>query len=60
MSCAKTAVPVEMQFRMQSWMGPGNHALDGGAQRRHLANMTEPSICGGHVALCQITVTIYY
>jgi len=28
-SCAKTAEPIEMQFAMQSQMGPGNHALNG-------------------------------
>ena len=27
------------------------------APRRHLANMTEPSVCGDDVALCQITLT---
>ena len=29
-----------------------------GAHWRHLANTTEPSVCGGNVALCQITLTI--
>jgi len=29
-----------------------------GAYCRHLANTTEPSMCGGDVALCQITLTI--
>ena len=28
-----------------------------GAHWRHLANATEPSICGGDAALCQITLT---
>jgi len=28
-----------------------------GADWRHLANTTEPSICSGDVALCQITLT---
>ena len=28
-----------------------------GAHWRHLKNMTEPSICGGDAALCQITLT---
>ena len=27
---------------------------------RHLANMTEPSMCGGDAALCQITLTTCY
>ena len=31
--------------------------LDGGAHWRHLANTTEPSVCGGDAALCQITLT---
>jgi len=28
-----------------------------GAHWRHLANTTEPSVCGGDAALCQITLT---
>jgi len=28
-----------------------------GAYWRHLANTTEPSMCGGDAALCQITLT---
>jgi len=28
-----------------------------GAYWRHLANTTEPFVCGGHAALCQITLT---
>ena len=28
-----------------------------GTHWRHLANTTEPSICGGDAALCQITLT---
>ena len=32
-------------------------ALCMGAHRRHLANTTEPSVCGGDAALCQITLT---
>jgi len=28
-----------------------------GAHWRHLANTTEPSMCGGDSALCQITLT---
>ena len=28
-----------------------------GAHCRHLANTTEPSMCGGDAALCQITLT---
>ena len=29
-----------------------------GAHWRHLKNTTEPSVCGGDAALCQITLTI--
>ena len=29
------------------------------AQWRHLKNTTEPSMCGGDAALCQITLTTY-
>jgi len=28
-----------------------------GAHWRHLVNTTEPSVCGGDAALCQITLT---
>jgi len=28
-----------------------------GVHWRHLANTTEPSVCGGDAALCQITLT---
>jgi len=31
-----------------------------GAHWRHLANTTEPSVCGGDAALCQITLTTCY
>jgi len=32
----------------------------GRAHWRHLANTTEPSVCGGDAALCQITLTICF
>ena len=38
----------------------GNHFLAfciWGAHWRQLANATEPSVCGGDAALCQITLT---
>jgi len=38
-------------------MGPGKHALDGGAHWCNLANRTEPSLCGGDAASCPITLT---
>jgi len=28
-SCAKTAEPIEMPFRVLTWVGPRNHVLDG-------------------------------
>jgi len=31
-----------------------------GAHWRHLANVTEPSMCGSDAALCQITLTTCY
>ena len=31
-----------------------------GAHWRHLATTTEPSMCGGDAALCQITLTTYH
>jgi len=31
-----------------------------GTHWRHLTNTTEPSVCGGDAALCQITLTTYY
>ena len=42
---------------------PKKHALDVGPRRgaywRNLANTTEPSMCGGDAASCQITTTCY-
>ena len=35
-------------------------SIYGAAHLRHLANKTELSICGGDVALCQITLTNCY
>jgi len=29
-SPAKTAEPIEMPFGLRTWVGPGNHVLDGG------------------------------
>ena len=49
MSCANTSEPIEMLFRMWTQVGPLEHVLD--VQHwRHLANMIEPSICGGDAA----------
>jgi len=50
-SCsAKTAEPIDMPFEMWTQVGPRKHVLDGGAHWRHLANTTEPSMCGGDAA----------
>ena len=29
-SPAKTAAPIELPFRLRTWVGPGKHVLDGG------------------------------
>jgi len=29
-SPAKTAAPIELPFALRTWVGPGNHVLDGG------------------------------
>jgi len=47
---------IEMPFGMCTLVGPRKHVLDGGAHWRHLANTTEPSVCGGDAALGQITL----
>jgi len=33
-SPTKTAEPIEMPFGLRTWIGPGNHVLDGGADAR--------------------------
>ena len=60
MSCAKTAEPIKMLFGMWTWVGPRKHVLDEGAYWRSLANVIEPSMCSGDVAICQITLTASY
>jgi len=47
---AKMAEPVEIPFRLWTWVGPGMHVLDCGTYWRHLADTVEPSMCGGDVA----------
>jgi len=54
------AVAIKIQFETLSLVGLRNRVLDVGAHWRHLANTTEPSVCGGDAALCQITLTSYY
>ena len=49
-SPAKTAEPIEMPLGVWTQVGPGKHALDGGAHWRHLANTIAPTVCGGDAA----------
>jgi len=56
-SCARTAEPIEMPFGIWTRVGPRKHGLGKGADWRHLANATEPSMYGGDAACCQITLT---
>jgi len=51
-SYAKTAVLIEMQFGMLNQVGPGNPILKLGSHWRHLANMTELSVCSGPMSNC--------
>ena len=46
----KNGQPIETPFWLWTRVGPTNHALDGGAHWSHLANTTEPSMCGGYAA----------
>jgi len=55
-SGAKTAEPTEMPLGM--WTRRSNEAcIRLGAPWRHLSNVTEPSVCGGDAAFCQVTLT---
>jgi len=49
-SSAKTAEPIEIPFQLWTLVGPRNHVLDEDAHWRHLANVVEPSVCGGDAA----------
>jgi len=40
-----------MSYSMCTQVGQRNHVLDGGAHWHHLANTTEPSMCGADAAL---------
>ena len=46
-SPTKTAELIEIPFGFWTWLGPMKHALDGDAHWHNLANMIEPSMCGG-------------
>ena len=54
-SPAKTAEPIQMLFVVLTRVGPRNDVGD--AHWRQLANTTEPAVCGGDAALCQVTRT---
>jgi len=67
-SCAETAELIDVSFGLWTRVSRKKHKLVifarwrqrahmGGHVRRHLANTTEPSICGGDAVLCQITLT---
>ena len=56
----KTAEPIDISFRKWTWIGPRKHVLDTGAHWRHLANITEPFLCDGDAACCEITLTTCY
>jgi len=49
-SCAKMAEPIEIPSALWTPVGPRKHVLQGGAHWHHLANTTEPSVCGGDAA----------
>jgi len=55
-SPVQTAEPIEMPFGI--WTGWAQEAcIRWSAHRRHLANTTEPSMCGADAVCCQITLT---
>ena len=59
--CAQMAAAIDLLFgRHVDSGGPKEALLDGRAHWRNLANTTEPSVCNGNAALCQITMTICY
>jgi len=64
-SCAKTAEPIVLPFGLLTRVGWRKHKFNhirqvapyGRGHCRHLANMIEPSVCGGDAVLRQITLT---
>jgi len=58
-SCAKMAELIEMPFGLWTRVGP-RQCVRCGARWCNLANTTEPSMCGGDAAFCQITLTTCY
>ena len=59
-SLSKTAEPIEMSFGLWIRVGSRNHVLDEGEHWRNLADVTEPSMCDGHAAFSQISLTTCY
>jgi len=57
LSPAKTAELIEMPYRMCTWMRKEACIRWGSAHWLHMVYTIEPSLCGGGVALCQITLT---
>jgi len=53
------AEPIEMPFGLWTRVGQSKQVLRVGAQLRHLLNTIAPSMCGGDVVFCQITLTIF-
>jgi len=65
------AEPIDFPSGLWTWVSRRKHKFNrirqvvpicphGTQHWRNLANMTEPSICGGDAALCQITLTTCY
>jgi len=52
---AKTAEAIDMSFWLRTRVGRSMCYM--GSHWRYLANTTEPSVCVGHAALCQIALT---
>jgi len=60
-SFAKTAELIDLTFGLWTLVCQRKHRCPHGiAHWRNLANMIEPSICGGNAALCQVTLTTCY
>ena len=49
-----------MPFGMWTQAGLKKYVLDGVTLAQTIANTTEPSVCGGDAALCQVTLATCY
>jgi len=67
-SCAETSEPIDLPFRLWTWVGRRKHKFNhmpqvaqmcphGRAHCCHLVNTIEPRICSNDAVLCQITLT---